>query len=288
VTRTSPSSQSLAFEQPAHCQDGRRRVARHVRNSRQRRRRANVNGVAEPRARVKRQRRTAIGIRVCPVITSPLARRTRACPPGRSRSARSPQDRLGGHHVRRRQLAEVPEVADVIRGERVEDDRRLVARVGKALVSEPTAYRDFPDLASLLEEALAGIELDPAGALAAGADPGDLVERVAYAAELLSKLVIKRQGAIRALISVSIARGTAPQVRPGYRFALIDQALAPLSSHNSIDAATLEQLRRDLAVVISAEAVLTLIDLYDLDSEATVASIVHTARLITEATLSRA
>jgi len=157
-----------------------------------------------------------------------------------------------------------------------------------ALVSEPTAYRYFPDLASLLEEALAGIEPDPAAALAAGADPGDPVERVAYAAELLAKLVIERQGAIRALISVSIARGTARQVRPGYRFALIDQALAPLAGHNGIDAATLEQLRRDLAVVISAEAVLTLTDLYDLDSEAAVASIVHTARLITEATLSRA
>ena len=156
-----------------------------------------------------------------------------------------------------------------------------------ALVSEPTAYRYFPDLASLLEEALAGIEPDPAAALAAGADPGDPVQRVAYAAELLAKLVLERQGAIRALISVSIARGTARQVRPGYRFALIDQALAPFSAHDHIDAATLEQLRRDLAVVISAEAVLTLTDLYGLDSEAATASIVHTARLVTEATLSR-
>src|ERR1700729_4297863 len=155
-----------------------------------------------------------------------------------------------------------------------------------ALVSEPTAYRYFPDLASLLEEALAGIDPDPAAALATGADPGDPVERVAYAAELLAKLVIERQVAIRALISVSVARGTARHVRPGYRFALIDQALAPLSGQNGIDAATLEQLRRALAVVISAEAVLTLTDLYGLDPEAAVASIVHTARLITEATLS--
>src|SRR5580693_3578791 len=93
-------------------------------------------------------------------------------------------------------------------------------------------------------------------------------EPVAYAAELLAKLVIERQGAIRALMSVSIVRGTARQVRPGYRFALIDQALAPLSARTpSIDAATLEQLRRDLAVVISAEAVLTLTDLYGLDPD---------------------
>jgi AcrR family transcriptional regulator len=168
-------------------------------------------------------------------------------------------------------------------------DINMPAVARAALVSEPTAYRYFPDLASLLEEALAGIEPDPVTALPSGAEPGDPVERVAYAAELLAKLVIERQGAIRALMSVSIARGTARAVRPGYRFALIDQALAPLSGPKpGIDAATLEQLRRDLAIVISAEAVLTLTDVYGLDSGSTVASIVHTARLITEATLARA
>jgi AcrR family transcriptional regulator len=167
-------------------------------------------------------------------------------------------------------------------------DINMPAVAHAALVSEPTAYRYFPDLASLLEEALAGIEPDPAAALAAGADPGDPVARVAYAAELLAKLVIERQNAIRPLISVSIARGTARQGRPGYRFGLVDQALAPFTGRNpSIDPGTLEQLRRDLAVVISAEAVLTLTDLYGLDSEAAVASIVHTARLITEATVTR-
>lgn len=165
-------------------------------------------------------------------------------------------------------------------------DINMPAVARAALVSEPTAYRYFPDLASLLEEALAGIEPDPAAALAAAADPADPVERVAYAAELLAKLVIQRQGAIRALISISIARGTARQVRPGHRFALIDQALTPLTAPNSgISKATLEQLRRALAVVISAEAVLTLTDLYGLDPGPAIASIVHTARLVTEATL---
>jgi len=147
-----------------------------------------------------------------------------------------------------------------------------------ALVSEPTAYRYFPDLASLLEEALSGIEPDPAAALEAGADPGDPVERVAYAAALLARLVIERQGAIRPLISAALTRGNARAVRPGYRFAVIDQPLAPLSGRKPrMDAATLEQLRRDLALVISAEAVLTLTDLYGLDPEAAIESIVHTA-----------
>ena len=48
-------------------------------------------------------------------------------------------------------------------------DINMPAVARAALVSEPTAYRYFPDLASLLEEALAGIEPDPAAALAAGA-----------------------------------------------------------------------------------------------------------------------
>src|ERR1700754_4852382 len=76
-------------------------------------------------------------------------------------------------------------------------DINMPAVARAALVSEPTAYRYFPDLASLLEEALAGIEPDPAAALAAGADPSDTVERVAYAAELLANLVIQRHGAVR-------------------------------------------------------------------------------------------
>jgi AcrR family transcriptional regulator len=193
----------------------------------------------------------------------------------------------GRVNQKRRTRAAIIEACQELIADGADINMPAVARA--ALVSEPTAYRYFPDLASLLEQALAGIEPDPAAAMAAGADPGDPVERVAYAAELLSKLVIERQGAIRALISTSITRGTARQVRPGYRFVLIDHALAPLSEHQpGIDAATLEQLRRDLAVVISAEAVLTLTDLYGLDPKAAVASIAHTARLITEATLSRA
>jgi AcrR family transcriptional regulator len=198
---------------------------------------------------------------------------------------RTPEERGRVNQKRRTRNALIAACQDLITAGA---DINMPAVARAALVSEPTAYRYFPDLASLLEEALAGIEPDPAAALAAGADPGDPVERVAYAAELLAKLVIERQGAIRALMSVSVARGDAAALRPGYRFALMDQALAPLSSQDSLDAAALEQLRRDLAVVISAEAVFTLTDLYGLDPEAAVASIAHTAGLVTEATITRA
>lgn len=195
-------------------------------------------------------------------------------------------ERVGRVNQKRRTRTAIVTACQELIATGAEINMPAVARA--ALVSEPTAYRYFPDLASLLEEALAGIEPDPAAAFAAGADPGDPVERVAYAAELLATLVIERQSAIRALISVSITRGTARAVRPGYRFTLIDQALSPLMASNPrVDAATLEQLRRDLAVVISAEAVLTLTDLYGLEADAAVASIVHTARVIANATLRR-
>jgi AcrR family transcriptional regulator len=48
-----------------------------------------------------------------------------------------------------------------------------------ALVSEATAYRYFPDLASLLREAMEGQMPTPAEARAAIADSDDPVERVA-------------------------------------------------------------------------------------------------------------
>src|ERR1700685_1980717 len=65
-----------------------------------------------------------------------------------------------------------------------------------ALVSEATAYRYFPDLASLLREAIAG-QLPPAaetlGPVAGSDDP---VERVAAATEFLLRHVLARQGVV--------------------------------------------------------------------------------------------
>ena len=51
----------------------------------------------------------------------------------------------------------------------------------RALVSEATAYRYFPDLGSLLREALAGIWDSPEHAMAPMAGSGDPVERIGFA-----------------------------------------------------------------------------------------------------------
>lgn len=149
-----------------------------------------------------------------------------------------------------------------------------------ALVSEATAYRYFPDLVSLLLEADAGSWPDPAQALAPVAGSDDPVERVGYATEVLLNGILARQSAIRAMIAASVTRPDLAATRPGHRFALIDQALAPLAG---ADPQMLAQLKQGLAVVMSAEALFVLTDLCGLPRQDAVASAVRTARSLTAA-----
>lgn len=78
-------------------------------------------------------------------------------------------------------------------------------------------------------------------------------------------------------------------MRPGRRFGLIDEALRPLNETMGIRQPTrFEQLKRGLAVVVSAEAFFTLTDLCGLPPEAAIASAAETARWLTAAALSAA
>jgi AcrR family transcriptional regulator len=154
-----------------------------------------------------------------------------------------------------------------------------------ALVSEATAYRYFPDLASLLGEVIADQLPNAAQALEAATDPADPVARVAAVTEFLLRHVLSRQGVVRTLIAASIIRPGQPHARPGLRFGLIEHALAPLGDSPAAvaDPAATAQLKRDLAVVISAESLFSLIDLHGLDPEQAIASIVDTATTLTRA-----
>jgi AcrR family transcriptional regulator len=154
-----------------------------------------------------------------------------------------------------------------------------------ALVSEATAYRYFPDLASLLREAIAGQLPTPAEALEPVADSNDPVERVAAATEFLLRHVLARQGVVRAMIASTVTRPTDAAARPGLRFGLIDHALAPLTDTLGAADPGLEQLHRDLAIVVSAEALFNLTDMCRLDPEEAIASIVRTATTLTRAAL---
>jgi len=175
----------------------------------------------------------------------------------------------------------------------VEAARELIASGGEvtmpaiaraALVSEATAYRYFRDLPSLISEALAGAWPPPAEALAPVADSSDPAERVAFACEFLLRGVLLRQGAVRAVIAATVTRPETATARPGVRFGLIAHALAPLEwSMGATDPEAFSQLKRDLAVVVSAEALFTLTDLCGLGPDDAVASAVRTAVTLTEA-----
>jgi len=155
-----------------------------------------------------------------------------------------------------------------------------------ALVSEATAYRYFPDLVSLLREAVDRTWPSPAEALAPVAQSDDPVERIAFATEHLLRHVQRYQSAVRAMISASIVRPGSAAMRPGLRFGLIDQALAPLeATMGEQQPEALRQLKQDLAVVMSAEALFTLTDLSGLPPDDAIASAVRTARTITAAAL---
>ena len=91
---------------------------------------------------------------------------------------------------------------------------------------------------------------------------------------------------VRALIAATITRPGQAQARPGLRFGLIDSALAPIEGTLGVtNPAALAQLKRDLAVVVSAEALFSLTDVGRLDPEEAIASITHTATTLTRAAL---
>jgi AcrR family transcriptional regulator len=159
-----------------------------------------------------------------------------------------------------------------------------VARL--ALVSEATAYRYFPDMVSLLQEALDGVWPDAAQALAPVADSADPAERVAFACEYLLRGVHAYQGSVRAMISHTIVAPERAEARPGIRFKLIDYALGPFERATgpvSLPPAAMARLKQDLTIVVSAEALFVLTDLCGLSPDDAIAAAVRTATTLTKA-----
>ncbi|MCQ8187889.1 TetR/AcrR family transcriptional regulator [Streptomyces rugosispiralis] len=159
---------------------------------------------------------------------------------------------------------------------------RMSAIAAEARVSEATAYRHFPDLVSLLRAAV--LVEDQVAVLRSVAEGDDPVERIGQAAEILGRAVLRREGAVRALVSSTIAKPETAKERPAHRFGLIEHALAPWVERNGLAGhEAVAQLVRDLAVVISAESLFTLIDLCGLGPQEAVAGLVATARRTTAA-----
>lgn len=161
----------------------------------------------------------------------------------------------------------------------------MPAAAQAAGVSEATAYRHFPDLAALVNEALAALWPTPAEALAPLAGSTDPVARIGFACEFLLRGVAERQWSVRATIAATITRPASAATRPGIRFGLIDEALGPVVTGSDSAAARLVQLKQDLSAVVSAEAFFSLTDLCGLSVDAAIASLVRTAQTVTRAAL---
>jgi AcrR family transcriptional regulator len=169
-------------------------------------------------------------------------------------------------------------------------DVTMPAVAKRAMVSEATAYRYFPDLVSLLQESLEGLWPEPEEALAPVAHSDDPAARIGFAARYLLNGVHAYQGSVRAMIAHTIAERPSGQppgqsARPGYRFGLIDRALAPFES--ALDPGVMTQLKLDLAVAVSAEAFFTLTDLCGLSPDDAIASATRTAATLTRAAFAR-
>ena len=160
------------------------------------------------------------------------------------------------------------------------DEVSMPAVAKAALVSEATAYRYFPDLASLFREAMGGELFAPADVLPSVEELRDPVERIALATEQGLRHIWRYQATVRAMIAATITHPGGALSRPGLRFGLIDEALAPVEGWPDLD-----QLKRSLSVIIGAEALFSLTDLAGLDAEEAIRTLIHTAATITRAYL---
>jgi AcrR family transcriptional regulator len=165
-------------------------------------------------------------------------------------------------------------------------DVTMPVAAAMAGVSEATAYRHFPDLVSLVNEALTELWPSPATALAPVETSADPVERIGFACEFLLRRVLAYQGSVRAVIAATITRPALAPARPGFRFGLIDEALDPvLRPPDTASAARAAQLKQDLAAILSAEALFSLTDLCGLSADNAIGSLRRTAQTITRAAL---
>jgi AcrR family transcriptional regulator len=158
---------------------------------------------------------------------------------------------------------------------------RAIAR--RAGVSEATAYRHFPDLLAILRDGFVGVWPDVSKALPELTACTDPVDRIGMVTAFLAQNVLSIQGAVRAMISMTVTRpDETAGARPSYRIDLIETALEPLVGLSPI---RLAQLKSDLSIVVSAESLFTLLDLQKLKPDIAVANLAAIARTLVRAAL---
>lgn len=137
----------------------------------------------------------------------------------------------------------------------------------EALVSRTTAYRYFPSIEALLEEAFFEQEIPTAEELFA--EPlEEPVERVLLVEEKLNEILFAQEVSSHVVVRNTIDAwlASAPDdrpVRPGRRLRLLDAALEPLAAR--LEPEMLRRLRNALSLTIGTEAVLATRDVCGLD-----------------------
>ncbi|NWG54088.1 MAG: TetR/AcrR family transcriptional regulator [Hydrogenophilaceae bacterium] len=139
----------------------------------------------------------------------------------------------------------------------------------EALVSRATAYRYFPNVEALLVEASLDIAMpDPQAFFRedASADPVARLERVD---EAMHDQVLANETALRTMLVHALQQklngGAETPSRQNRRTPLIDAALAP--ARKSFKPASLDMLRKALALVMGTEAMIVFKDVLEIDDE---------------------
>jgi len=160
----------------------------------------------------------------------------------------------------------------------------------EALVSTATVYRYFPDqlslLAAALEDSYAGVAERFRPDVTAETDIG---RRVDLATEHLLRRIGERETLVRAVVALSLLRSVdgatsreeSRRIRPGYRHAWIEEALAPVADR--IAPEDLRLLKLSLGVVMGSEALIALQDVMGLESGEAVEVCRWMARTLTAA-----
>lgn len=141
----------------------------------------------------------------------------------------------------------------------------------EAQVSRATAYRYFPGLDGLLNEAAVDLLVPEPAELFGPRGPSDAFERIALVDEAFDKACREREAPLRLMLAKVLERsigrrGDEPPLRQNRRGPLIEEALAPLAPR--LGRARMDRLVRALTMVVGTEGFLALGDVAGLDAEA--------------------
>jgi hypothetical protein len=148
----------------------------------------------------------------------------------------------------------------------------------RALISEATAYRYYPDAPSLLREALSADWPTLDAVLQSIGDETDACARARTAAEALASNVLAHEARVRAMIAISQTSPQNGDLRPQFRRRLVKAVLSPMK--HSFPAVKLNPLEQALCTIISAEAVLSLKTVMKTNEQQTIESVGWTAEQV--------